>query len=59
VTAPPVDALGAVLHRMAEVRVDVDEVDHTPADDGVASFHQTFTQALLALEAKACQLVSR
>jgi transaldolase len=54
-----VDAVGAVLHRMAEVRVDVDDVDRTLAEDGVASFHQSFTHALLALETKACQLVSR
>ena len=39
--------------------MDVDDVDRTLEQDGVASFHQSFTHALLALEAKACQLVPR
>ena len=39
--------------------MDVDDVDHTLEEDGVASFHQSFTHALLAVEAKARQLAPR
>jgi hypothetical protein len=51
-----VDGFGAVLHRMAEVGVAVDDVDRTLEEERVASLHQSFTHALLALEATACQL---
>jgi transaldolase len=59
VTGPTVDAAGAVLQRLAEVWVDMDDVGRTLEDQGVAGFHESFAHVLGALEAKARQLVSR
>jgi transaldolase len=54
-----VDDAGAVMDRLAEVGVDMDDVGRTLEDQGVASFHQSFTHVLEALEAKARQLAPR
>jgi transaldolase len=54
-----VDHAGAVMDRLAEVGVDMDDVGRTLEDQGVASFHQSFTHVLEALEAKARQLAPR
>ncbi|MFL6265615.1 MAG: transaldolase family protein, partial [Actinomycetes bacterium] len=49
----------AVMDRLAEVGVDMDDVGRTLEDQGVASFHQSFTHVLEALESKARQLAPR
>jgi transaldolase len=49
----------AVMDRLAEVGVDMDDVGRTLEDQGVASFHQSFTHVLEALEDKARQLAPR
>jgi transaldolase len=54
-----VDHAGAVMDRLAEVGVDMDDVGRTLEDQGVASFHQSFTHVLEALEGKARQLAPR
>jgi transaldolase len=51
-----VDDAGAVMDRLAEVGVDMDDVGRTLEDQGVASFHQSFAHVLQALESKARQL---
>ena len=50
---------GAVMDRLAEVGVDMDDVGRTLEDQGVASFHQSFAHVLQALESKARQLAPR
>ena len=50
---------GAVMARLAEVGVDMDDVGRTLEDQGVASFHQSFAHVLQALESKARQLAPR
>ena len=54
-----VDDAGAVMDRLAEVGVDMDDVGHTLEGQGVASFHQSFVHVLKALEGKARQLAPR
>ena len=54
-----VDHAGAVMDRLAEVGVDMDDVGRTLEDQGVASFHQSFAHVLQALEHKARQLAPR
>jgi transaldolase len=54
-----VDHAGAVMDRLAEVGVDMDDVGQTLEDQGVASFHQSFAHVLQALESKARQLAPR
>jgi transaldolase len=54
-----VDHAGAVMDRLAEVGVDLDDVGRTLEDHGVASFHQSFAHVLQALETKARQLAPR
>ena len=54
-----VDHAGAVMDRLAEVGVDMDDVGRTLEDQGVASFHQSFAHVLQALEGKARQLAPR
>jgi transaldolase len=49
----------AVMHRLAEVGVDMDDVGLALEDQGVASFHQSFAHVLQALESKARQLAPR
>jgi transaldolase len=49
----------AVMDRLAEVGVDMDDVGRTLEDQGVASFHQSFTHVLQALASKARQLAPR
>ncbi len=49
----------AVMHALAEVGVDVDEVGRALEDQGVASFHESFAHVLDALERKARQLAPR
>jgi transaldolase len=49
----------AVMDRLAEVGVDMDDVGRTLEDQGVASFHQSFAHVLKALERKARQLAPR
>jgi transaldolase len=49
----------ALMHRLAEVGVDMDDVGRTLEDHGVASFHQSFAHVLQALEGKARQLAPR
>ncbi|HEX3201639.1 MAG TPA: transaldolase family protein, partial [Actinomycetes bacterium] len=46
----------AVMDRLAEVGVDMDDVGRTLEGQGVASFHQSFAHVLQVLEAKARQL---
>jgi len=50
---------GAVMDRLAEVGVDMDDVGRTLEDQGVGSFHQSFAHVLQALETKARQLARR
>src|SRR5215216_606457 len=50
---------GAVMDRLAEVGVDMDDVSRTLEDQGVAGFHQSFAHVLEALEDKARQLAPR
>jgi transaldolase len=50
---------GAVMDRLAEIGVDMDDVGRTLEDQGVASFHQSFAHVLQALESKARQLAPR
>ena len=54
-----VDEAWAVLQRLAEVGVDLDDVGRTLEDQGVASFHESFVHVLQALEMKARQLAPR
>jgi transaldolase len=54
-----VDDAGAVMDRLAEVGVDMDDVGRTLEDQGVAGFHQSFTHVLQVLETKARQLAPR
>src|SRR5512132_1579588 len=49
----------AVMDRLAEVGVDMDDVGRTLEDQGVGSFHQSFAHVLQALEHKARQLAPR
>ena len=53
-----VDHAEAVMDRLAEVGVDMDDVGHTLEDQGVASF-QSFAHVLQALEHKAPPLAAR
>jgi transaldolase len=54
-----VDGAEAVMDRLAEVGVDMDDVGRTLEDQGVAGFHQSFVHVLRALEGKARQLALR
>ncbi len=54
-----VDDAAAVLDRLAYVGVDMDDVGRTLEDEGVASFHDSFTHVLDTLTAKARQLAAR
>ncbi|HEV8165011.1 MAG TPA: transaldolase family protein, partial [Actinomycetota bacterium] len=54
-----VDHAEAVMDRLAEVGVDMDDVGRTLEDQGVASFHQSFAHVLEALQTKARQLAPR
>jgi transaldolase len=54
-----VDHAEAVMEALAEVGVDMDDVGRTLENQGVASFHQSFTHVLQALEHKARQLAPR
>jgi transaldolase len=54
-----VEDAGAVIDRLAEVGVDMDDVGRTLEDHGVAGFHQSFAHVLEALETKARQLAPR
>jgi len=54
-----VEDAGAVMDRLAEVGVDMDDVGRTLEDHGVAGFHQSFAHVLEALETKARQLAPR
>jgi transaldolase len=54
-----VDRAEAVMDRLAEVGVDMDDVGRILEDQGVASFHQSFAHVLQALERKARQLALR
>jgi transaldolase len=54
-----VDQAGAVMDRLAEVGVDMDDVGRTLEDQGVAGFHQSFAHVLRALEGKARRLAPR
>jgi len=54
-----VDDAEAVMHRLAEVGVSMDDVGRLLEDQGVASFHESFAHVLGALETKARQLAPR
>jgi transaldolase len=54
-----VDDAGALMHRLAEVGVDMDDVGRALEDQGVASFHESFTHVLHALQTKTRQLAPR
>jgi transaldolase len=54
-----VDEATAVMHTLAQVGVDMDDVGRTLEDQGVASFHESFAHVLQALESKARQLAPR
>jgi transaldolase len=54
-----VDQAGAVMDRLAEVGVDMDDVGRTLEDQGVAGFSQSFAHVLDALETKARRLAPR
>jgi transaldolase len=49
----------AVMDRLAEIGVDMDDVGRTLEDQGVAGFHQSFAHVLQALETNARQLAPR
>jgi transaldolase len=54
-----VDDASAVMDKLAEVGVDMDDVGRTLENQGVASFHQSFAHVLQVLETKARQLAAR
>jgi transaldolase len=54
-----VDDAEAVMHTLAEVGVDMDDVGRALEDHGVASFHESFAHVLHALETKSRQLAPR
>jgi len=51
-----IDDAHAVMHTLAEVGVDMDDVGRTLEEQGVASFHESFAHVLDALKTKARQL---
>ncbi|HEY4727663.1 MAG TPA: hypothetical protein VIJ32_05595, partial [Actinomycetes bacterium] len=53
------DDAEALMRALAGVGVGMDDVGRTLEDQGVASFHQSFTHVLQALEHKARQLAPR
>lgn len=53
-----VDDARETMSRLAAVGIDMDDVGLTLEDHGVASFHQSFQDLLVTLDAKAQQLVS-
>jgi transaldolase len=54
-----VDDAEAVMDRLAEVGVDMDDVGCTLEDQGVTGFHESFAHVLQVLETKARQLAPR
>jgi transaldolase len=54
-----VDHADAVMDRLAEAGVDMDDVGRTLEDQGVAGFHQSFAHVLQTLETKTRQLAPR
>jgi transaldolase len=54
-----VDDASAVMHTLAEVGVDMDDVGLALEDQGVASFHESFVRVLQVLEAKLQRLAPR
>jgi transaldolase len=54
-----VDDAEAVMDRLAEVGVDMDDVGRTLEDQGVTGFHESFAHVLRVLETKARQLAPR
>jgi transaldolase len=54
-----VDDASAVMDKLAEVGVDMDDIGRTLEDQGVTSFHQSFAHVLQVLETKARQLAAR
>jgi transaldolase len=54
-----VDGARAVMHGLAAVGIDMDDVGLTLEDEGVVSFHESFQHVLGALDAKAHQLTNR
>jgi transaldolase len=54
-----VDDACAVMDKLAEVGVDMDDVGRSLEDQGVAGFHQSFAHVLQALKSKARQLAPR
>jgi len=54
-----VDDACAVMDKLAEVGVDMDDVGRTLEDQGVASFHQSFAHVLQVLQTKTRQLAAR
>jgi transaldolase len=54
-----VDEASAVMHMLAEVGVDMDDVGLALEDQGVASFHESFVHVLHVLEAKLQRLAPR
>ena len=53
-----VDDAAAMLDRLANIGVDMDDVGRTLEDEGVASFHDSFTHVLDTLTTKARQLAA-
>jgi transaldolase len=51
-----VDDPAAVMDGLTELGVDMDDVGHALEQRGVASFHDSFTHLLAALETKTRQL---
>ncbi len=54
-----VQAAAEVMNRLARLGIDMDDVGCTLEDQGVASFHDSFTHVLTTLEAKAARLARR
>ncbi len=54
-----VDDAHAVMHRLAIVGIDMDNVGLTLENEGIASFHASFQDVLGALDTKAQQLANR
>ena len=54
-----VDDAAAVLERLGDVGIDMEDVGHALEDRGVAGFHESFAHVLATLDTKASQLARR
>jgi transaldolase len=54
-----VDEAAAVMDRLGDAGIDIEDVGHTLEEQGVASFHESFAHVLRALKAKAQRTAPR